>query len=139
MLVKEIMTSEVVTIDVTASVFDACMIYKEKKVGCLVVTDSGKCAGIVTERDLIEKTICLRKNPEKTMISEVMSSDLKTVHPLDTIEKALEVIRVYKIKKLPVIQNERMVGIVTITDISEARPDISRRFMETWVKAEWRD
>lgn len=133
------MTKDVVTIDSSKSVFDACMTYKERKVGCLVVVEKGRCVGIVTERDLIEKTICLRKIPEKVKISEIMSSHLKTVHPLDTIEKALEVIREYKIKKLPVIQDDHMVGIVTITDISEARPDISRRFMETWVKAEWED
>jgi len=133
------MTKEVVTVDASSSVYDACLVYKEKKVGCFVVVQQEKCVGIVTERDLIEKTICMRKNPETVKISEIMSSNLKTVHPLDTIEKALEVIREFKIKKLPVIQNERMVGIITITDISEARPDISRRFMESWVKAEWRD
>ena len=74
MLVKEIMTKNVVTIEADASVFDACMMYKEKKVGCLVVVDDETC-----------------------------------------------------------------VGIVTITDIAEARPEISKRFMETWMKAQWRD
>ena len=139
MLVKEVMTKSVVTINSTQSVFDACMLYKEKKVGCLVVVEKGKSVGIVTERDLIEKTICQRKNPETTPITEVMSSDLKTVHPLDTVDKALEIMKEYKIKKLPVVQNDRMVGIITITDISDARPDISRRFMESWVKADWKD
>ncbi len=139
MLVKEIMTKNVVTIDSEASVFDACMMYKEKKVGCLVVVDDETCVGIVTERDLIERSICQGRDPEKTKVREIMSQNIKVVYALDTAEKALETMKQYKIKKLPVISSEKVVGIVTITDIAEARPEISKRFMETWMKAQWRD
>jgi len=139
MLVKEIMTKNVVTIEADASVFDACMMYKEKKVGCLVVVDDETCVGIVTERDLIERSICQRRDPEKTKVSEIMSQNIKVVYDLDTAEKALETMKQYKIKKLPVISSEKVVGIVTITDIAEARPEISKRFMETWMKIQWRD
>jgi CBS domain-containing protein len=139
MLVKEIMTKNVVTIDAGASVFDACMMYKEEKVGCLVVIDNETCVGIVTERDLIERSICQHQNPEKTKVSEIMSKNIKIVYALDTVEKALEIMKQYKIKKLPVISSEKVVGIITITDIAEARPDISKRFMDSWMKAQWRD
>jgi CBS domain-containing protein len=139
MLVKEIMMKNVVTIDADASVFDACMMYKEKKVGCLVVVDDETCVGIVTERDLIERSICQRRDPEKTKVREIMSQNIKVVYALDTVEKALETMKQYKIKKLPVISSEKVVGIITITDIAEARPDISKRFMESWMKAQWRD
>jgi CBS domain-containing protein len=139
MLVKEIMTKNVVTIEADASVFDACMMYKEKKVGCLVVVDDETCVGIVTERDLIERSICQRRDPEKTKVREIMSQNIKVVYALDTAEKALETMKQYKIKKLPVISSEKVVGIVTITDIAEARPEISKRFMETWMKTQWRD
>jgi CBS domain-containing protein len=139
MLVKEIMTKNVVTINADASVFDACMMYKEKKVGCLVVVDDETCVGIVTERDLIERSICQRRDPEKTKVREIMSQNIKVVYALDTAEKALETMKQYKIKKLPVISSEKVVGIITITDIAEARPEISKRFMETWMKAQWRD
>jgi CBS domain-containing protein len=139
MLVKEIMTKNVVTIEANASVFDACMMYKEKKVGCLVVVDDETCVGVVTERDLIERSICQRRDPEKTKVREIMSQNIKVVYALDTAEKALETMKKYKIKKLPVISSEKVVGIVTITDIAEARPEISKRFMETWMKIQWRD
>ena len=139
MLVKEIMTKKVVTIESNATVFDACIKYRDKKIGCLVVVDKGYCIGIVTERDLIERTICLRKEPEKTLVSEIMSSDIKTIYALDKIEKAIEIMEKYKIKKLPVISNNKIVGIITATDISRARPDISKRFMDSWVKPKWRD
>jgi len=139
MLVKEIMTRNVVSIDAIASVFDACMMYKEKKVGCLVVVSDETCVGIVTERDLIERSICQHRNPETTKVKEIMSSNIKVVNALDSIEKALEILQQFKIKKLPVISAQKVVGIITMTDIAEARPDLSKRFMESWVKARWRD
>jgi CBS domain-containing protein len=139
MLVKEVMTRNVVSIDATASVFDACMTYKMKKVGCLVVVSDETCVGIVTERDLIERSICQRRNPENTKVQEIMSSNVKVVYALDTIEKALEIMKQFKIKKLPVISSEKVVGIITMTDIAAARPDLSERFMESWVKQQWRD
>jgi CBS domain-containing protein len=115
------------------------MIYKEKKVGCLIVTKEETCVGIVTERDLIERIICQQRNPENTKVHEIMSHDIKVVNALDTVEKALETMEHYKIKKLPVISSEKFVGIITITDIAKARPDLSERFMESWMKAQWRD
>jgi CBS domain-containing protein len=139
MLVKEIMTRNVVTIEVDASVFDACMMYKEKKVGCLVVVDNETCVGIVTERDLIERSVCLHRDPEKTKVREIMSSNVKVVNALDSVEKTLEMMKSFKLKKLPVISSGKVVGIITMTDIAEARPDLSKRFMESWVKAQWRD
>lgn len=139
MLVMETMTRNVVTINTTDTVFDACRKYKDKKVGCLVVVDHETCVGIVTERDLIEQSICARRDPDTTKVREIMSSGIKVVNELDTIEKALETMRQYKIKKLPVISAEKVVGIITMTDIAKARPDLSQRFMDSWVKAQWRD
>jgi len=139
MLVEEVMTKNVMTIDRDKTVFDACNMYKDYKVGCLIVTDKGKCVGIVTERDLIERTICLRRDPEKTRINDIMSSNIKTIHPLDTIEKALEIMKKNNIKKLPAVLKEDIVGIITVTDISKAKPDLSNRFIESWVKPRWND
>ncbi len=139
MLVMEAMTRNVITIDASNSVFDACMMYKEKKVGCLVVVDHETCVGIVTERDLIERSVRARRDPDTTQVSEIMSSGIKVVNELDTVEKALDTMRRYKIKKLPVISAEKVVGIITMTDIAKARPDLSQRFMDSWVKAQWRD
>jgi CBS domain-containing protein len=139
MLVMEAMTKNVVTIDAADTIFDACMKYKEKKVGCLVVVEGETCVGIVTERDLIERSVCARRDPHTTKVREIMSADVQVIYALDTIEKALETMRQYKIKKLPVISSEKVVGIITVTNIAEARPDLSKRFIDSWVKAQWRD
>jgi CBS domain-containing protein len=139
MLVKEIMTKKVVTIRSDDMVFDACILYRDEKIGCLVVVENEFCVGIVTERDLIERILCMRKNPETTKVSEIMSSDIKTIYALDKVETAIDVMKKHKIKKLPVIADDKIVGIITVTDISKARPDISKRFMESWVKPRWKD
>ena len=139
MLVKEIMTKKVVTIRSDDMVFDACILYRDEKIGCLVVVENEFCVGIVTERDLIERILCMRKNPETTKVSEIMSSDIKTIYALDKVETAIDVMKKHKIKKIPVIADDKIVGIITVTDISKARPDISKRFMESWMKPQWKD
>lgn len=139
MLVKEVMTKDVITINKDDTVLEACNIYRDKKIGCLIIIEGGSCIGIVTERDLIERTICEHRIPEETKIEEIMSSDVKTVHALDTVEKAIQIMIANNIKKLPVIVSEGIVGIITVTDISKIRPDLSKRFMESWVKPIWRD
>jgi len=83
--------------------------------------------------------MCLHKDPEKTKVNEIMSSDIRTIQSLETIEKALEIMNKYKIKKLPVISDNDAVGIITITDIAYARPEFTKRFMESWVKPQWND
>ena len=137
MLVQEVMTKDVVTIDSNETAFDASVKYRDNKVGCLVVTDEEKCIGIVTERDIIERVICNFKIPDKTKVGDIMSSDIKTIHALENIEKAISIMITNKIKKLPVVKNDQIVGIITVTDISRARPEMSKSFIEFWVKPKW--
>jgi len=68
-----------------------------------------------------------------------MSSDVKSIHPLDKIEKAIEEMKKNKIKKLPVISNNCIVGIITLTDIGSSKPELTERFMESWIKPRWID
>jgi CBS domain-containing protein len=138
-LIKEIMTNEVVTIDYDDSVLNACLLYKERKVGCLVVVKNEDCVGIVTERDLIERTICSQRDPATTKINEIMSSRIITIHHLKQYEEALTLMKKYNIKKLPVVSENKVQGIVTITDIAHARSDLTQRFIDSWVKPRWED
>jgi len=137
MIVKDAMTRNVITIDRNATVLDACNKYREYKVGCLVVTDKSECVGIVTERDIIERTICARRNPEETKVDDIMSSEIKTVHALDTIEKAVQIMKQNNIKKLPVLLNEEIVGIITVTDIARMQQDTTKKPVDSWIEKEW--
>jgi len=127
--VKEIMTNSVVTIDCNATVFDACKEYHDHRVGSLIVTDKDAPVGILTERDIIERIILADKDPQETKVSEIMSRDLKTVHAFAPVEQAANIMREHKIKKLPVLLNDKIVGIITVTDIANVMPHISRRIM----------
>ena len=139
MLVKEVMTKKVLKIDHNDSIFDACMMYQKYKIGSLLVTKDDKYVGIITERNIIERTICDKKKPEDVKVGDVMSKGLITIHALEKLETAIDIMIKHNIKKLPVKVNEEVVGIITVTDISRARPDLSKRFMDSWVKQRWRD
>jgi len=119
MLVEEVMTKNVVKIDCNKSVIDACNEYSKHKVGSLVVMEKDIIVGIVTERDMIEKVIANKKDPSKTKIKEIMTPNIKTIHALAPLEKASKIMREGHIKKLPVILNNEIVGIITETDLSQ--------------------
>ena len=118
MLVEEVMTRKVVTIDCNKNVYDACKIYSKNKVGCLVVMDKDIIVGIVTERDMIDRVILQNRDPKKTKIREIMSYNIKTIHALTPLEKAAQIMKDNNIKKLPVVLNNKIVGIVTETDLT---------------------
>ena len=140
MLVEKIMRKRVFTIHHNRTVLNACNIFKKYKVGCLIVLDSDNShVGILTERDVIERAICEGLPPEETKVEEIMTRDVKTIHPLLKIDKAIDMMKEFHIKKLLVVLDDSIVGIVTITDISYARPERTMEFIDTWVKSRWVD
>ena len=112
-------------------------VYRDNKVGSLIVVDGDRCIGIVTERDLIEKVI--NKDIKTTLINEIMSINVITIDPLDNLENALKIMKKNRVKKLPVVSNNSLKGIITVTDIAYARPELTKRFIESWVKPRWDD
>ena len=126
MLVKDIMSKKVVSIEHNKTVFDACKKYKECKLGSLVVINNGVIVGIITERDIIERVILNNKQPKKTKIEEIMSKNIITIHASAKIEQAADLMKKHKIKKLPVILNNEFVGIITVTDLANIMPDFTK-------------
>jgi len=129
MFVSEIMIKDVVSIQSDDTVMDACKTYKDKGVGCLVVMKKNLVVGIVTERDIIERVIVDQKNPKKAKVEEIMSKNIKTIHASATIEKAADIMKKNHIKKLPVILNNEIVGIITVTDIANVLPHFSKELL----------
>ncbi len=136
MLVKDVMTKNVITIDSNQTILDAYRKYRDTKVGSLIVTDHNQLVGIVTERDLIEKAI--DKDLKTTQIKDIMTSNVKTINPLDNIDTASDVMERYNVKKLPVLDNNNITGIITINDIVHTKPELTKRYIETWIKARWK-
>jgi len=114
--VNQVMSKNVLTVDKSTSLQDAAQNMKKSKIGCIIVTEDTKPIGIVTERDFVTK-VAAEGRPLFTEISEVMTSPLITIGPEETIWEASEMMKEKGIHKLPVKENEQIIGIVTTTDI----------------------
>ena len=114
--VNDIMSKKILTVDKSISLQEAAENMKKLNIGCVIVTDNTKPVGIVTERDFVTK-VAAEGRPLFTEIVEVMSSPLITISQEETIWEAAEIMKEKGIHKLPVIENEQIVGIVTTTDI----------------------
>jgi CBS domain-containing protein len=113
--VKDIMTKEVVTIEVDKSVFEAAQLMASEGLGCLIVVDNSLPVGIITERDIVRRIVAKRSSPDLN-VSEVMTSKLITVDPETSLKEAARVMSTNKIRRLPVLKNNKLVGIVVASD-----------------------
>jgi CBS domain-containing protein len=121
MNIKDVMVKEIITVNPTAKIRAAVELMNKNQIGCLVVTRKGKPVGIMTERDVLKKIVCGRKDPEQTRVSEIMSKPLIVGRvDMDWLE-AVKVMLDQNIKKLPISDGERLVGLVTLTDIARIR------------------
>ncbi|MCV0391928.1 MAG: CBS domain-containing protein [Nitrosopumilus sp.] len=114
--VNQVMSKNVLTVDKSTSIQEAAEKMHKSNVGCVVVTDDLKPVGIVTERDFVTK-VAAEGRPLFTEISEVMSSPLITIDQEETIWEASEMMKQKTIHKLPVLEDEKIIGIITTTDI----------------------
>ena len=131
MLVKEIMSRNIVTINSNKSVYQAASFLRENKIGSILGVDEKGNVGIVTKRDIIGGTILQHKNADITPVSEIMNRDIITIGPLEKIEKAVDLMDKNKIKKLIVTKDKDIIGIITVTDISKATKDITKRMEDS--------
>ena len=113
---NQIMSKNVLSLDKSTSLQEAAERMKKLNVGCVIVTEGNNPIGIITERDFVTK-IAAEGRPLFTEIKEVMSSPLVTIEPEETIWEASELMKEKSIHKLPVKENDEIVGIITTTDI----------------------
>ncbi|MEP6713114.1 MAG: CBS domain-containing protein [Ferruginibacter sp.] len=99
------------------TVFDALTVMAENNIGSVLVMKDGEYLGIVTERDYSRKVILKGKNSHDTKVSEIMSNELPHVKPNDTIEHCMELMTGGKIRYLPVFKDDKLQGIISITDV----------------------
>ncbi len=115
--VKDFMVRDVVTVGAGATVWEAVGLMNKHEIGCLVVMKRAKPIGIVTERDMLKRVLFGLKDPEKVKVREIMSKPLIAVKPQMDIEDAAGIMLGQRIKKLPVVENGCLIGLVTLTDI----------------------
>jgi CBS domain-containing protein len=113
--VKDIMTKDVITIGADKTVFEAAALMSEKSLGCLPILINGYPVGIITERDIVRRIVAKRASLD-TKLVEVMTKSLITVDPDTSIKEAARLMSKNKIRRLPVLKNNQLVGIVVASD-----------------------
>ena len=109
--------TDVLKIDASATVFEALEKIVERNVGSILVTDGDKVVGIMTERDYLRKIAVQGRTSRDTKVSEIMSSPLVYVTPETTLEETMAIMTDRRIRHLPVVENDDVVGILSIGDV----------------------
>ena len=122
--VEDVMTMDVITMGEKASVKEAAETMSQNEISCVVTARKGKAIGIITETDLLKRVIVECKNAKKTKIGEIMSSPLEVVAPGTSLEEALQLMFQKKIKKLPIVEKNHLLGLISLTDIARCQPAI---------------
>jgi len=117
--VRDIMQKNVITIESLKKAHDAAITLKEKEISFLVVVKEGKPIGIVSERDIVRKIVADNKDAQTTQLEIIMSKNFKWVEPNASIESAVQKMLNNNIRRLVVLENENLAGVITQTDLTE--------------------
>ena len=116
--VRDIMTRPVITVGADLDILSAARKMGSANVGSLIITAEGKTTGILTERDLVKKVLAEGKDPRAIKVIEIMSSPVVSIEPDASLREAAALMLRSGVKRLPVIANGRLVGIITDTDLA---------------------
>ena len=108
------------TIEPTASVFDAVKLMAEKNIGALLVVERGQVVGIVSERDYARKIVLMSRASRDTPLRDIMSSPVMYVRPDQTSEECMALMTENRLRHLPVMDDGRLIGLVSIGDLVKA-------------------
>jgi CBS domain-containing protein len=116
--IKDLMSTDVITLDKGASLTDAAREMRDRDVGNVLVTKDGKLCGVLTDRDIVVRGLADGESPESLHIGEICSANLVSLSPDDSTDKAVKLMRDNAVRRMPVVQDSRPVGIVSIGDLA---------------------
>ncbi|ENN96445.1 putative signal transduction protein [Methanocaldococcus villosus KIN24-T80] len=122
--VSEVMSFPVITATKDKTVYDIANIMAENDIGAVVIVENNNPIGIITERDILKRVVAKNLRPKDVLVEEVMSKKLVTVSPEASINDAAKLMAKHKIKRLPVVKEGKLVGIITESDIIKVSPEI---------------
>jgi CBS domain-containing protein len=116
--IRDVMTDDLVTLPTEATVVEASLAMQQNDIGDVLVTEGGRLAGMVTDRDIVVRAIAEGHDPMRTTIGDLASDDLQTLGPDATLDEAVALLREAAVRRVPVVEDGRPVGIVTIGDLA---------------------
>lgn len=120
--VREIMHTKLQNLSVNSSVFEAAQTMERAKTGDVLVTnDDGTLCGIVTDRDIVTRVLAQGKDPKGTSLSDICTRDCKTLEPNSSTDDAIRVMRENAIRRVPVVENQKAVGMISLGDLAVDR------------------
>ncbi|MFJ1967856.1 CBS domain-containing protein [Streptomyces sp. NPDC087903] len=119
--VSDIMTGAPLTVEPQTSVGAVARIMRDQDLGAVLVTDDDRLRGLVTDRDLVVRSLAEGSDPERTTVADAISGDLVTVSPEDDLDLAIGLMREHAVRRIPVVEDGRAVGIVAIGDLAMER------------------
>ena len=112
---------EIWSVAPTSTVFEALELLADKQIGAALVVDSGRPVGIFTERDYARKVILKDRTARETAVEEVMTANPVCIRPEQTVDEAMALMTAKRFRHLPVIESDRLVGLVSIGDVVKAK------------------
>jgi CBS domain-containing protein len=121
--IKEVMTRDVRACEPNATVADAAKLMAQEDVGPIPIVEDGRLVGIVTDRDIVVRVVAEGRDPNATTVKEIASTDLVTVSPGDDLDEVLNLLAERQVRRLPVVEGDRLVGIVAQADVARLGKD----------------
>jgi CBS domain-containing protein len=121
--IKEVMTRDVRACEPNATVAEAAKVMAKEDVGPVPIVEDGRLVGIVTDRDIVVRVVAEGRDPNSTTVREIASTELVTVSPDDDLDEALNLLARGQLRRLPVVEGDRLVGIVAQADIARLGKD----------------
>lgn len=118
MHVKDIMSSKVAFVSPETTVTQTAQLMQKHNIGSLPVCQNNNVVGIVTDRDIVVRNIAHGKDPGSTPVRDVMTSTVQTVSPDDDLQKAAQIMAQKKIRRIPVVNNNQLVGMLALGDLA---------------------
>jgi len=123
--IKDIMSNHVAYLNPDANLVEAAQLMQKHDVGVLPVCQGENVVGIVTDRDIVVRNIAHGKDPQSTPVKQVMTSDVRMISPEMELEQAAEIMADHQIRRLPVVEHNRIVGMVSLGDLAtQAKYDV---------------
>jgi CBS domain-containing protein len=123
--VQEIMTHDPVTVEVSTTLDEVARLMRDNDTGAVIATQTGKVRGIVTDRDIVVRAVADGRNPTDVRVADVSTGGVVTLNPQDGIDKAARVMREQDVRRLPVVDGDRPIGIVSLGDLAMERDENS--------------